>query len=263
MSSDTGEMQAGVISWSRRGTLAAALLGVALLEGTYGCVGTADAESFVDENIGETEDPLTGDLWLTAGDAIYSAANAQVGIGTKNPGTTLDVVGTVRAWDYIVDSQPIDTRYVNEGQLASVSGAMIQDGTIGVADVNTAEVQKRVASSCPAGQSIRAIAADGTVTCQVDSTALEWWSSDFYQIGWDGSNLDPEDYPKLDNLAGAPLAFCAIGRLQHDGVNGGTCEVHWEHTGYDQNGQKLGYWELSLSKWAGGGIGCSAICIKK
>ena len=38
--------------------------------------------------------------------------------------------------------------------------------------VNTAVIQARVTSVCAAGQSIRAIAADGTVTCEVDDVGL-------------------------------------------------------------------------------------------
>jgi hypothetical protein len=48
----------------------------------------------------------------------------------------------------------------------AVTTTSIVDGTIGSADINTGQVQARVASSCPSGQSIRVVNANGTVTCE-------------------------------------------------------------------------------------------------
>ena len=45
-------------------------------------------------------------------------------------------------------------------------GPITSSGTIAA---DTTFLQRRVASSCPAGSSIRAIAGDGTVTCQIDA----------------------------------------------------------------------------------------------
>ena len=54
----------------------------------------------------------------------------------------------------------------------SIGGADIQNGSIGQIDINSGEIQRRVASTCAAGSSIRAIAADGTVTCETDDTGV-------------------------------------------------------------------------------------------
>ena len=48
----------------------------------------------------------------------------------------------------------------------AVTTTSIVDGTIGSADINTGQVQARVSSSCPSGQSIRQVNANGTVTCE-------------------------------------------------------------------------------------------------
>lgn len=60
------------------------------------------------------------------------------------------------------------------GTVTSITaGSGLTGGTItgsGTVAVNTAVIQNRVSASCAAGSSIRAIAADGTVTCQTDTT---------------------------------------------------------------------------------------------
>lgn len=50
----------------------------------------------------------------------------------------------------------------------SIVGANIVDGAVGVADIDAAQVQRRVAATCAPGSSIRSIAQDGGVTCETD-----------------------------------------------------------------------------------------------
>jgi hypothetical protein len=54
----------------------------------------------------------------------------------------------------------------------NLTGIDIKDASIGAADVNLAQIQARVAGSCPAGQSIRAIGMGGTVTCEPTAASV-------------------------------------------------------------------------------------------
>lgn len=51
----------------------------------------------------------------------------------------------------------------------AITGAMIANAAVGAAQANPAQVQQRVAASCSAGSSIRAVNQDGTVTCETTS----------------------------------------------------------------------------------------------
>jgi hypothetical protein len=88
---------------------------------------------------------------------------------TYTAGTGIDISG---ANVVALDTAYADGRYVNVGEANSVTSAMIVDGTIAAADVNTASVQARVSGTCAAGSSIQTIAATGAVTCEPDDNTV-------------------------------------------------------------------------------------------
>jgi hypothetical protein len=66
----------------------------------------------------------------------------------------------------------------------SVASVQVVDFSLSALDVDSNSVQVRVTGNCPAGQSIRAIGADGNVTCEIDDSGIGLWS----QSGNAGTN---------------------------------------------------------------------------
>ena len=64
-------------------------------------------------------------------------------------------------------------------------GATSGDATL---SVNTAVIQRRVESTCPPGQSIRAIAADGGITCEGDDIGMSGWQIVTFTRTYSGSS---------------------------------------------------------------------------
>ncbi len=58
----------------------------------------------------------------------------------------------------------------------SVGSAELAPNSVGAAQVNADQVQRRIIGSCPSGESIRTIANDGTVSCEVDDTGESFWA---------------------------------------------------------------------------------------
>ena len=77
--------------------------------------------------------------------------------------TAVNADGSV-ACEAVTSTSGGDITAVHAGLGLSGGGT---SGAVTIA-VNPAQVQARVASGCPAGQSIRAIASDGSVTCEID-----------------------------------------------------------------------------------------------
>ena len=88
-----------------------------------------------------------------------------VGAGLAGGGTTGDVTLSV----------------ATEG----ITGAMIQDSAVGSADVNFNEVQLRIAGTCPAGNAIQLVGADGTVICEPVGSIVGGGTANFVPI-WTG-----------------------------------------------------------------------------
>jgi hypothetical protein len=85
-----------------------------------------------------------------AGQLYYLEVNVRQG-GSTGPYETLSPRVTVRPVPYAIEALGVKA------------------GSVGATDIDPLTVQARIGGSCPAGQSIRAVAADGTVTCQIDN----------------------------------------------------------------------------------------------
>ena len=106
-----------------------------------------------------------GATWSCAPDEVSMSAGDITAVNTP-PGSGL--TGGAASGDVTLGVAPGG---ITGAMLApsSVDSTKIVDGTIGTADVNNAQIQLRVAGTCPANEAIRVVNADGTVTCQSTS----------------------------------------------------------------------------------------------
>lgn len=72
--------------------------------------------------------------------------------------------------------------FVPRNAIDVVANVLRAGGTVAIAGQVEGNIQQLVSASCPAGESIRAIAADGSVTCDVDSNTV-YSGSDFVTSG--------------------------------------------------------------------------------
>lgn len=157
------------------GTLSIANSGVSSLMIADGAVGNADLAAnavtginIVDASVGsadintaQVQTRVTGNC--AVGSSIRDiAANGTVSCEADDGSVTSVASGAG------LSGGPITTSGTLSIATNGVTSAMIADGGIGSADINTTEVQTRVTGTCPTGSSIRVIAANGTVSCETD-----------------------------------------------------------------------------------------------
>lgn len=118
--------------------------------------------------------PTVGGGWTDDGTVVrLTTITDRVGIGTANPAEKLHVVGNLKLESELICAGCVKEAAIANGSVTasklaanSVNSGKVVDGSLGAADVNTAEIQRRVTGTCSAGNAIREIGEDGTVTCQ-------------------------------------------------------------------------------------------------
>ena len=160
----------------------------------------------------ETDD---GD-WVIIGDNQYSNVPGYVGIGTTNPQAKLEVSGKILMDDVTVVSDSANTvatkGYVDARQVrvsgSCASGSSIRvvnadgtvtcqvdngilpgQGSIGVVDINSSQVQRRVNGTCSVGSYVTAIGIDGSVTCNSSISNTTWNASGANQYSLVSGNV--------------------------------------------------------------------------
>lgn len=94
------------------------------------------------------------------------------------------------------------------GSSGAVSLA-IAPGGVGSTQVDSTQVQLRVSGSCAAGSSIRTIAADGTVSCELDDVGSGWSLTGNSGLG-SGNFLGSTDQSSVVLRAGNLVAFTIV-----------------------------------------------------
>jgi hypothetical protein len=101
---------------------------------------------------------------------VVSGGGGGGSITAVNAGTGLSGGGSSGAVTLSVAPLGITGPLIATG---AVDGSRVADGSLGVADINTAQVQARVAA-CSSGQAIRQVNADGSVACEAVTAGGGW-----------------------------------------------------------------------------------------
>jgi trimeric autotransporter adhesin len=153
----------------------------------------------------------------------------------------------------LLPRQPITaTPYAQHAGDAAFA-ASVAAGSIGASHIDPSEVQRRITSPCAAGQAIRAIAADGGVTCVAIATSSGW------QLGGN-AGIDPAQH-FLGTLDAQPLLLrvdnqrvARIEPLRSDGSHGGHNLVF----GHADNGLRDGVIGATIGGGGGNAEGAAA-----
>ena len=107
--------------------------------------------------------------------AIHSQFVGSFGVNSDAIQTS--AVTTFKIADAAVTNSKLANSSVTGTKIAgnAIKSVHIEDGTIVAADIDNSSVQQRINGTCATGSSIQSIAANGTVTCEVDDTGVSGW----------------------------------------------------------------------------------------